>query len=373
MPAGPPSAPAGRERPTAPASRRRRRAPAIGSRSTRPAHSSNGAPSSSTPRWKSSSSVLGLRAATRCRAGVDGATTIAVEARARVAGSWSRGSNGAGASPASSSRQPRPSRAQPGRSRAPRQGGEQGIRPEVLVDVDAAHGDSHIYTTNPIDFQEFVRSTITEVALTAAVAGTPGASPSSSTASRVTAATTQVRARLDLHERHHAVDLDRAHDARRSGCGRSERRAGLVAAAACRRAARPPPRGTSRRLRASRVVRSLPARSQRRSVSALTPSARAASPSVRSATGGSAPSTRCGALGRELDLPDRRLGLHAVDQRARAVERLAAVRRADAATITDGSLSGTRPTRWTSATAHSPCRSASSAPIASSFARAIST
>ena len=32
------------------------------------------------------------------------------------------------------------------------------------------------------------RSTITDVALTAAVAGTPGASPSSSTASRVTAA-----------------------------------------------------------------------------------------------------------------------------------------------------------------------------------------
>ncbi len=40
--------------------------------------------------------------------------------------------------------------------------------------------------------------------------------------------------------------------------------------------------GTSRRLRSSRTVRSLPARSQRRSVSGLTPMAWAASPSVRS-------------------------------------------------------------------------------------------
>ena len=57
------------------------------------------------------------------------------------------------------------------------------------------------------------RSTITEVAFTAAVAGTPGARPSSSTASRVTAAVTRCGPGLDLHQRHHAVDLHRAHDA----------------------------------------------------------------------------------------------------------------------------------------------------------------
>ncbi len=44
---------------------------------------------------------------------------------------------------------------------------------------------------NPIGIQVFVRSTMTDVALTAAVASTPGASPSSSTESRVTAATTR--------------------------------------------------------------------------------------------------------------------------------------------------------------------------------------
>ena len=47
----------------------------------------------------------------------------------------------------------------------------------------------HTIPINPIEIQEIDLSTITDVALTAAVAGTPGAKPSSSTASRVTAAT----------------------------------------------------------------------------------------------------------------------------------------------------------------------------------------
>ena len=40
--------------------------------------------------------------------------------------------------------------------------------------------------------------------------------------------------------------------------------------------------------------------------------------------------------------------------------------------MTDGSLSGTRPVRCTSATAHSPCRAASSSAIAAIRSRAIS-
>src|SRR5262249_55928867 len=76
---------------------------------------------------------------------------------------------------------------QPGRSCAPRQRGEQRLRPEVLMDVDAAHSELH--NIDRISrLQSGPRSTITDVAFTAAVAGTPGASPSSSTESRVTAA-----------------------------------------------------------------------------------------------------------------------------------------------------------------------------------------
>ena len=103
---------------------------------------------------------------------------------------------------------------------------------------------------------------------------TPGASPSSSTESRVIAAVTQERPGLDLDQRHHAVDLDRAHDAGEAVARRQRGRrsrggaGGALQALDLRGAARAG--GCARRA----TVRSLPARSQRRSVSALTPSAR---------------------------------------------------------------------------------------------------
>src|SRR6185437_16126131 len=109
------------------------------------------------------------------------------------------------------------------------------------------------------------RSTITEVAFTVAVADTPGARPSPSTASRVTAAVIRWGAAsistsaitpstsTEVTTPGKRLRADSVSPASwRCGCG--DRRS----ISAC---------GTSRRLRASRVVRSLPARSQRRSVS----------------------------------------------------------------------------------------------------------
>ena len=86
-----------------------------------------------------------------------------------------------------------------------------------------------------------------------------------------------VRAGLDLDQRHHAVDLDRADDAGEAVAGR-ERVAGRRGAPARRAAARPPAPGRGGGCARRGSSRSLPARSQRRSVSTLTPSARAASP-----------------------------------------------------------------------------------------------
>ena len=186
------------------------------------------------------------------------------------------------------------------------------------------------------------RSTITDVAFTVAVAAHAGREPELLDRVARDRRGDEERAGLDLDQRHHAVDLDRAHDAGEAVAGR-QRVAGRVAARARARgrstsAARHAAAGCARRA----TVRSLPARSQRRSVSALTPIAFAASPRVRSCghlpkhcIGRSAygvwreralDAAAVGAV--DLDLPDRRLGLDAVDQRAGAGERLAAVRRA---------------------------------------------
>ena len=112
------------------------------------------------------------------------------------------------------------------------------------------------------------RSTITEVALTTAVQRTPAASPSSPTESRVIAAVSRIRPGLDLDERHHAVDLDRAHDAREAVARRTAG-AGAVPLRARRTGARPRRRGRGGGCARRGGVRSLPARSQRRSVSTL--------------------------------------------------------------------------------------------------------
>ena len=120
------------------------------------------------------------------------------------------------------------------------------------------------------------RSTITDVAFTVAVASTPGASPSSSTASRVTAAVTRKARRRSPP----APSLRRPRPSARppEAVARGERFARAVAARTRAEPAHlgdrhPPP------IRSSRTVFSLPARSQRRSVSIDTSSARAASPS----------------------------------------------------------------------------------------------
>ena len=68
------------------------------------------------------------------------------------------------------------------------------------------------------------RSTITEVALTAAVAATPGARPELLDRVARDRGGDEERTRLDLHERHHAVDLDGAHDAGEAVAGRERRR-----------------------------------------------------------------------------------------------------------------------------------------------------
>ena len=83
------------------------------------------------------------------------------------------------------------------------------------------------------------------------------ARPSSSTASRVTAAVTRNGPGLDLDERHHAVDLDRAHDAREAVAGR-ERVARSRGGAGAARAARPPRRDAPAVARRRATVRSLP-------------------------------------------------------------------------------------------------------------------
>ena len=145
MPAGPPSAPAGRERPTAPASRsastraadagRRARGPPT-ARTARPARARRGGSRRAAPRPPAAR--LDARAGSTARSG---SLQVAARARARP-GHASRGSNGAAASPASSSSQPRPSRRS--RGGAVRRAREESrrIRPEVLVDVGAAHGDA---------------------------------------------------------------------------------------------------------------------------------------------------------------------------------------------------------------------------------------
>ena len=100
-----------------------------------------------------------------------------------------------------------------------------------------------------------------------------------------------------------------------------------------------------------------------------TPSARAASPRVRSATLRSlAARPRRGAGPRAVSSTFQ-IGASAFTRSisARAPANASPRCGAEAATITDGSLSGTRPVRWTSATAHSPWRAASSSPIARSF------
>ena len=128
-------------------------------------------------------------------------------------------------------------------------------------------------------FHAGLLSIITEVAFTVAVAGTPGAKPSSATESRVTAAVTRCGpASISTSAITPSISTERTIPGNRL-------RADSEPPARCRRG-RGASRsisltGTSRRLRASRDVRSLPLRSQRRSVSVLTPRALAASPNVR--------------------------------------------------------------------------------------------
>ena len=86
-----------------------------------------------------------------------------------------------------------------------------------------------------------------------------------------------VRAGLDLDERHHPVGLDRA-DHAREAVARRQRVAGAAACAGAAPGARPRARNAPA-VGGVPLVRSLPARSQRRSVSWLTPIALAASPS----------------------------------------------------------------------------------------------
>ena len=115
------------------------------------------------------------------------------------------------------------------------------------------------------------------MAFTVAVASTPGASPSSSTESRVTAAVTRNGpASISTSAITPSTSTERTTPGKRLRAdsdspvrwrrGREPSRATSVT-------------GTRRRLRSSRTVFSLPARSQRRSVSIDTSSARAASPS----------------------------------------------------------------------------------------------
>jgi hypothetical protein len=126
--------------------------------------------------------------------------------------------------------------------------------------------------------------TITLVALTAATAGAPTTSPSSSTASRVIAAVMRWGpASISTSAMTPSTSTDRTMPWKRlradSGVPvwwRSSPRRRRVTSRA----------GTRRRLRASRVVRSCPARSQRRRVSMLTPIALAASPIERSSMAG---------------------------------------------------------------------------------------
>src|SRR5436190_19733932 len=153
-------------------------------------------------------------------------------------------------------------------------GGGRGVR--AAAACQHRHSQQHSHKTAPHGLP-----TITEVALTVATALTPGRSPSSSTASRVTIETmwwgpawistcaiTPVTSTLLTTP---------------SNLLRAEK-VGSTAAIWC------PPRrvislwATTRRLAESRRIVIRPARSQRRSVSTLTPSARAASPtgSIRS-------------------------------------------------------------------------------------------
>jgi hypothetical protein len=116
--------------------------------------------------------------------------------------------------------------------------------------------------------------------LTIAVAATPGARPSSSTASRVIAAVIRCGpASISTSAITPSTSIERTVPAKRL---RAEKESPVAwrAGAAPRRSTSST--GTRRRLRASLVVRRVPARSQRRSVSALTPSRFAASPIVSS-------------------------------------------------------------------------------------------
>ena len=178
-------------------------------------------------------------------------------------------------------RTPRAPRSWTRRRRPPAASAPSSSRRRVVVAAAARRAERQRSTTpHELVFTQQSLSTITEVALTAAVAFTPGASPSSSTASRVIGGGDQERPGLDLDQRHHAVDLHRADDAREAVARRAaRRRSGGGSGCPARRSTSR--RGTRRRLAASRRVRSLPSRSQRRSVSWLTPIARAASPSSR--------------------------------------------------------------------------------------------
>ena len=123
------------------------------------------------------------------------------------------------------------------------------------------------------------RSIITDVAFTAAVATTPGLEAELLDRVARDRGGHEERPGLELDECHHAVDLDGAHDAAEAVAGGQAAPVGGVPSRACAEAL-DLARGTSRRLRASRTVLSLPSRSQRRSVSGLTPSAVAAWPIV---------------------------------------------------------------------------------------------
>ena len=125
-----------------------------------------------------------------------------------------------------------------------------------------------------------VRSIITEVALTTAVADTPGASPSSSIESRVIAAVTRNGpASTSTSAITPSASTERTTPEKRLRAERSVPVRWRCGRAVRRRISEA---GTIRRLRASRLVWIWPLRSQRRSVSTLTPSAEAASPSERS-------------------------------------------------------------------------------------------
>ena len=127
-------------------------------------------------------------------------------------------------------------------------------------------------------------ATITDVALTKAVASTPSARPSSSTESRVIAAVIRCGpASISTSAITPSLSTETTVPVKRLRGESASCRSGAARARARRRSTSAT--GTRRRFDASRVVSSLPSASQRRSVSTETPSCLAASPRLRSGSG----------------------------------------------------------------------------------------